>query len=99
MKIKVRVTQDHIDRGVANDPNRCPVALALEDATVHHDRGYSSVGGNIYVKPGHGKTLKAATPERAMLFIQDFDAGKSVSPLSFTLTLKPMERLSFSSRM
>ena len=34
--MQIHVTQDHIDRGLPHCPEKCPVALALKDATNRH---------------------------------------------------------------
>lgn len=46
MKMKIKLTQEHIDRGIPGEPTGCPLALAIRDAVPlagQIDVGYHSV--------------------------------------------------------
>jgi hypothetical protein len=56
MKIKVVVTQHHIDYGKAKDCKKCPVALALRDAglfepSIGYETCYAGIGREEYHFP------------------------------------------------
>lgn len=94
--IDVRVTKKNIKAATANanlspstpnkrivDPTCCPIALAL------YERGY-----NAHVTPKVAAVWKQSDgelnnvyelPEIARKFIEAFDAGQPVEPISFTL--------------
>lgn len=82
----VRVTAEHIEQGVARNCERCPVALAVIDALdlTSHDAVEADCGYvNIY-RPG--ETWHADMPPNAWTFVDDFDGGRPVGPISFRLT-------------
>lgn len=78
--ITIRVTQDHIDRGMEGNINLCPIAQAIRACTeypyawVGSIKWYTSVGGESMM-----------LPRKARRFIKRFDAGKPVKPFSFKL--------------
>ena len=67
--MEIKVTQDHIDNGVADSCFECPVALALVDAGV---QGVSVNQVRIeYTR--YGGVCSIQTPEEVSGFIFDFD--------------------------
>ena len=87
MKVKVSITDSHIQNGKRQNPYECPIALALWNT------GFCApVAGRttIYVCKGL-KTYTGNTPKKAQLFIDIFDKfdGKDrVKPFTFNLNLK-----------
>jgi hypothetical protein len=82
--MKIKVTQDHIDRGVRRKPEFCPVALACKDAGFHH----ASVGlGSIELMKGDGPEIYVDTPDEINDFICAFDSSKPVAPFEVDLPL------------
>lgn len=67
--MEIEVTQDHIERGVADNCYDCPVALALIDA------GLGGVSVNaVQIEYAHGHLQEIVkTPEVVSGFIFDFD--------------------------
>lgn len=77
---RVRVTEDHIERGTPLNPYSCPIALALSEIRPRRRRkivaGYSSIR--------FGKE-QYDTPPDARAFMDRFDDGKAVRPFTFEL--------------
>lgn len=79
MSIRVTVTQEGIDNGVSYGGNRCPLALALQKRFPDDD--------DIVVL-SHALRVNNSVhrlSERAVQFVEDFDAGKPVQPSTFVL--------------
>lgn len=87
----IQVKQSHIDRGRRLECRRCPIAMAVREAT-----GFKGVfvGGDICtnVPPDHiwfnqlNDTSERFVVTRACRkFIDRFDRGNSVKPFSFRL--------------
>jgi hypothetical protein len=84
MKVRIRVTEKHIDAGKPRKCNTCPIALAITDQTKATD---VNVGvDNVLISAG-GSYAKVELPEKAENFIADFDEEKAVKPFSFALDL------------
>ncbi len=79
--MKIKVTQEHIERGRPKSDWACPIACAL-----HEQRPTFEVSVGCY------KTLinkvMYALPAKARDFIDDFDSGKPVTPFEFELPLE-----------
>lgn len=77
--ITVKVTQEHIDKGIACDCEFCPLALAL------HDMGLTEaiVGVDDWVPEHHGDEL--LLPPKARKFVSAFDYGYNVEPTEIEL--------------
>ena len=81
MKVKVNVTQNHIQRGRRSNSNYCPIALALKETL-----GLKTVSVSDGVLFGGGyERLRVQLPLHARKFIRAFDDKKAVKPFSFTL--------------
>lgn len=79
MAITVTVTQAHIDKGVARECTRCPIALAMIDAGIAEpwvDEVTVCVGA-------FGVDL----PAEAVAFVETFDNGDPVQPFAFELEI------------
>ena len=78
MKIQVRAF--HIKSGVREDPFYCPIARAIHakrpKANVYVDRDGLELNGRLI-----------KLPLRVVRFIEAFDDGKEVKPMSFNLSL------------
>lgn len=84
MRIKVTVTDSHIQNGKIRDSRQCPIGLAL------CNMGFKVVTGsrlNITVMKG-GRVYQGYFPRKATLFIDLFDSDCEVKPFSFNLNLK-----------
>lgn len=89
-RIRVHVTQDHINKGDPCKTTSCPIALALQP----HFPGKTPAVGGFFVND----RLLDNSPEepnvlgylssRAREFIELFDGGRVVSPFTFYLRLK-----------
>jgi hypothetical protein len=74
--VKIKVTQDHINRGKAFNGGYCPVALAIREQTQNvsvNNREVRITGGCYHL------------PRSATRFITNFDRHKSVKPFMFLL--------------
>jgi hypothetical protein len=90
MKITVNVTQEDINRGVRQNGERCPVALALI-------RALALASGELIIRPtialssgfvcanvlGFDRHHDYPIPGAARDFIQKFDRGLHVEPFTF----------------
>ncbi len=81
-QLRVRVTKKHIEKGVREDAAKCPIACRLREM------GFTDVevfpeNMILVVRPYYRATPK--TPPRVSRFIMEFDDGKPVKPISFTL--------------
>ncbi len=77
--VKIKVTQDCIDKGVQGSCSKCPIALAIlkerPNSTVVVGDCYTSVDDERF-----------CMPEEASEFIHDFDEGIiSLKPFEFEL--------------
>lgn len=81
--MKVRITQEHIDKGERHARGRCPIALAIKER-----KGVIDV--NILYDSAYIKYTKSSTTyfmsKEGSTFITLFDIGKKVKP--FTLELR-----------
>lgn len=87
----INVTQDHIDRGVKEDCEKCPVALAVFETVpgcVYAD--VSDIGIKVHIRDvangGYGVSTTKA-PASVPAFYAAFDSGRPVKPFSFELTI------------
>ncbi len=76
----IKVTQEHIDNGIREDCNKCPVALAL--CTVLQDKAIkvSVFKDQLYFQyyiDGYMKIKKIQTSVKTNIFISDFDEGNT----------------------
>jgi len=81
--MRVHVTLDHINAGKRTDPEACPIALALCEAT--GSQGWE-VGDDLAHRHDYDDLDRCDhwhLPEVATRFVRDFDAGRPVRPFSF----------------
>lgn len=83
MSVLVEVTQEDIDRGIAESCSLCPVALALYRRT----RRRWHVWRSEVCLAGKGQPVKS--PESVRTFIQKFDDDRPVAPFSFWFPTVP----------
>jgi len=82
--MRIKVTQDHIDRGHERNGSSCPIALAIGEM------GMDSVfvGSNITFSCPTFGVVSERTPPVAVQFICEFDSELPVEPFEFDLPLK-----------
>lgn len=80
----VKVKSSDIKQGVRLDSTKCPIARSLR--RIFPKRGVSVYGAEAYVKAHNGDTRAFLLPYDARNFIDAFDSGRKVSPLSFVIT-------------
>ena len=91
-RVKISVTQDHIENGFYGLCDGCPVALALKEAGYHKPYvsakvlafGYTRATGLDSIP----KEKLIPLPRSAQKFIRNFDAESKVEPFNFFLELK-----------
>jgi hypothetical protein len=84
--MRVNITPDHISRGCASLPCDCPVALAINDAI--NPRYKARVGVTGFELLGtDGISFVSELPIDAVRFIENFDAGVSVIPITLELEI------------
>ena len=78
--MKIQVTKEHINQGVARQWTSCPVALAIRS----HIPGLVSVGPyNAYLVG----LAPIGLPTTVIQFIDDFDMNRLVEPFEFELAV------------
>ncbi len=91
MRLNVRVTEEDIERGIAEDCERCPVALALNralaDELTRANLQVSIDGGTILFCSGATLVRTVCAPACVRDFIFDFDGGDYTGPFEFTIRL------------
>lgn len=83
MKLRVRVTADHIRNGRRTECRVCPIALAIHDADPRFPNAL--VGGRSVKLNGRDVLL----PLVARRFIFHFDCCDPVSPFEFVISKWP----------
>lgn len=80
--MRIKVTQDHIDRGWRHSFDWCPIGLAMKDMNCID----ASVGQRRirWITADDGPRM-ADTPAEAKQFICDFDNKQGVEPFEFDL--------------
>ena len=77
MKVKVHVSQDHIERGACSD-DACPIALALGDSGLDIARVYPDHASWEDLQAG--TYFRAWLPESAKRFVRTFDMADEDDP-------------------
>lgn len=83
-EIEIELKQTHIDKGVANECDKCPGALALLEQipdleSVHVDTE------NIQFRTAMGTRVNVETPRELRDFIILFDDGARPAPFKFKI--------------
>lgn len=87
LKVTVKVTQEHINKGKVQNENSCPIALALKEQGF---KGVAVPGGTFTLKVG--KFHPSYTlPKKADQFVDTFDYEGKVKPFEFTAELYEVE--------
>ena len=81
-RILIHVTRADIARGVVEDPDRCPVALALRRQGFS-DAWVVETSLHFPLWPRGARTVTA--PRSVRRFVRRFDTHKDVAPFSFRL--------------
>jgi len=95
--LSVKITQKHINKGIRNNGEYCPIALALKEQYKLRNKQYwfvSSIAANI-CKEAHSRFNNSmlyhkrySLPSIAKNFLDDFDIGKLVKPIIFELKVE-----------
>ena len=84
MKIKIKLSHDHIDNGVKASCDKCPAALAIREQTKSLD---VEVGDHrIAIKYTNGEWFNYRISKAVRDFIWKFDKGMPVRPINFYLS-------------
>lgn len=81
----IKVTQKHIDNGVKNNCEACPVALAMKDKGMRDIRVMPNMFECIEFTSKAGLIHLRDMPNKVMEFVAKFDTGKKVKPFEFRL--------------
>lgn len=92
--MKITVTQEHIAKGVKGMCHECPISLAIADAFA--GRVHASVHDPL-VEIWYGEfaglpDAYANLPGIGFDFIEDFDGGYSVEPVTFFMRFQSYEK-------
>ena len=85
-----QITQSDIDNGVADDCFNCPAGLCITRTTGKR-ADVSLVAIDIEQQPGVWESFDM--PLALALWIDDFDAGEPVEPISFELPYVPFDEV------
>lgn len=87
MRKLIKVEQRHINRGVREDADSCPVARACNAAKLGYE--FSAKGETLDFKRGGDYYLPTTAPRSVQRFIKRFDklGRKAVKPFNFYLEL------------
>lgn len=85
MMVKIKVTQQHIDKGIPCHPSKCAIAIALADVLV--SQMSVAVGCGCVTTFRHGRRFDYDLPEDANNFAEMFDCRQPVKPFAFELDL------------
>ena len=89
--MRIKVTPEHINKGIGRHCLYCPMALAMRDAGLDVEVIQS---GRVSIRPeGWLSPYLARLPKVACDFIIDFDCGESVGPFEFELELPTEEEM------
>ena len=80
--MKIKVTQEDIDKGIRHSPGSCPVARAINRQS---EKDNASVGLSCIYFYNIGGFSETPTPLDAALFINKFDQRQPVKPFEFEL--------------
>lgn len=87
MTIPISLTPADIDGGVRGACGSCPIAIAAARAgLVEPDIGMYAGAGYVLHRMAHGLRY-TKLPAIATAFIEAFDLGKPVSPISFNVDI------------
>ena len=78
-KLQVKVTQKHIDDGIAESDTHCPIALAVGELLGISQDHIEVDSDQITIDDISGYDL----PDLAREFVRAFDAGDPVEPIEF----------------
>lgn len=76
--MRVEVTQEDIDQGKPRRVTLCPVARAVGRVATNRYKVTA-----FYLVPCRTSLPRVILPDKAMLFIDAFDAGQPVKPFTF----------------
>lgn len=82
MKFTFDIDQDCIDKGEKKDPERCPIALAI-DRLPGLSKSLVGEDDNRFEFDYNNTRWEGALPPIAQTFIEEFDKGNLVSPITF----------------
>jgi hypothetical protein len=82
--MRIYVTKKDIELGVPRSIEECPISLAIK----RRFKGSVAVSTYSHVAYVHNnmKYRRFTLPNKATIFVNAFDGGKSVKPFRFTLT-------------
>jgi hypothetical protein len=101
LQLRVRVTQEDIDKGCKYASDNCPVSRATNRALEGHfgEGAWSAcvsplrmIANRALARDDDKSMLLASTPESASEFVWRFDSGFRVKPFEFKVTLNRTTR-------
>jgi hypothetical protein len=82
--MKIKVTQEHINAGIRNNPCKCPLALALNEATGRE----WYVGGIWFNHKEKRESTRFRVTDQMWRFIHAFDCESRVEPTEFNVPIE-----------
>lgn len=78
--MKIKITQDHITRGVRKNGCKCAMALALQESL-----NSKTIGVGLYAAFDTPNEKLYKLSQKATDFIRKFDRGELVFPMTFNI--------------
>lgn len=88
-KVKLKITNSNIKKGIMADPNNCPIANAIKKQ-IKGLAFVSVLADRAFVGVKNGKkttTFNSKLSKEASSFVKSFDRGLAVCPFKFELVL------------
>jgi hypothetical protein len=82
--IRIKVTQEHINKGRRRACRQCPVALAIVEQTEFPNPWVGDTHVDLVTSP---ESPSYKLPAEVQRFIDNFDNGKPVKPFAFNLKI------------
>lgn len=85
--VKIEVTEEDIAKGVKWNPVRCPVAKGIR-RVLGKGKKLEVDGYSLSITSRNGETDEVDLPKKVHKFVDRFDDGRKVKPISFCLRMK-----------
>jgi hypothetical protein len=82
---RVTITPELLERGVKKDSRHCVIAEAIKEQNPHFKQILVDLQTIRWTNPRTGKRYICLTPEVAGSLLVDFDQGREIEPVAFSL--------------
>lgn len=89
-KIHIRVTEEHIARGIPGSVYACPIAVAIQDTLGRESSPVVDNRIRFYIDGRQCVTKDYVLPKPFAKFVRRFDHRLPVKPFGFTVTINAL---------